>query len=339
MLDSPTKTHSPTPPATSVALRTLATEIAGIEALVACLQDGSDQGLQKPFEAALKAIGALAQTARVIVSGMGKSGHIARKICATLASTGQSALFVHPAEASHGDLGMINQGDLILALSWSGETAELADIITFAHRFKIPLVAMTSNADSTLAKAADIALTLPKAPEACPNGLAPTTSTTMQLAMGDALAIALLEQKGFTAQDFRLFHPGGKLGAKLTFVRDIMHTDARLPRVSPATNLGEAVLQMTSAGFGCVLVCSEHGNLIGIITDGDLRRHMRADLLAVEAQSIMTRAPQTILPEALAVDALEMMQSRKIAALPVVDGQGALCGLLHIHDLLRLGVA
>lgn len=326
------------PLATGAALRTLSSEVAGLEALSQSLKDASPSGLQCAFEASVSAILALG-SGRVIVSGMGKSGHIARKISATLASTGQAALFVHPAEASHGDLGMINIGDLVLALSWSGETTELADIITFTRRFNLALIAMTSNPQSTLAKAADIALILPKAPEACPNGVAPTTSTTMQLALGDALAIALLEQKGFTVEDFRVFHPGGKLGAKLTFVRDVMHTGGRLPLIVPEADMADALLQMTGAGFGCALVCTAEGLLQGIITDGDLRRHMRADLLSMAVQDVMTPSPQTIAPDALAVDALERMEARKIAALPVVEASGRVLGLLHIHDLLRLGVA
>jgi arabinose-5-phosphate isomerase len=275
----------------------------------------------------------------VIVTGMGKSGHVGRKIAATLASTGQPAYFVHPGEASHGDLGMIQQGDVILALSWSGETSELADIITYSRRFQIGLISITSKLESALGSEADVCLALPKSEEACPNGLAPTTSTTMQLALGDALAVALLEAKGFTAQDFRVFHPGGKLGAKLTFVRDIMHRDERVPLVRLGAGMGEAVVQISAKGFGCVGVVDADGKLAGIVTDGDLRRHMRPDLMGAKVDDVMTRAPRTVTPETLGVEALEMLNSRKISAMLVVDQGNIPCGIVHLHDLLRLGVA
>jgi arabinose-5-phosphate isomerase len=281
----------------------------------------------------------LAATGRVIVTGMGKSGHVGRKIAATLASTGQPAYFVHPGEASHGDLGMIQQGDVILALSWSGETSELADIITYSRRFQIGLISITSKLESALGSEADVCLALPKSEEACPNGLAPTTSTTMQLALGDALAVALLEAKGFTAQDFRVFHPGGKLGAKLTFVRDIMHRDERVPLVRLGAGMGEAVVQISAKGFGCVGVVDADGKLAGIVTDGDLRRHMRPDLMGAKVDDVMTRAPRTVTPETLGVEALEMLNSRKISAMLVVDQGNIPCGIVHLHDLLRLGVA
>ncbi len=316
------------------ALRTLGLERAGIAALEAAL---SQTGLGDLFARAIEMISS--SNGRVIVTGMGKSGHVGRKITATLASTGQPAYFVHPGEASHGDLGMIQQGDVILALSWSGETAELADIITYSRRFQIPLVAITSNADSALGSEADVCLALPKSEEACPNGLAPTTSTTMQLALGDAIAVALLEVKGFTAQDFRVFHPGGKLGAKLTFVRDIMHRDERVPLVPLGVLMGDAVVQISAKGFGCVGVVNTDGTLAGIVTDGDLRRHMRPDLMAAHVDDVMTRAPRTVTPETLGVEALEMLNSRKISAMLVVDPQNRPCGIVHLHDLLRLGVA
>ena len=316
------------------ALRTLGLERAGIAAIEAALMLN---GLGDRFADAVALIGAA--PGRVIVTGMGKSGHIGRKITATLASTGQPATFVHPGEASHGDLGMIQAGDVILALSWSGETAELADIITYSRRFRIGLVAITSNADSALGSEADICLTLPKSEEACPNGLAPTTSTTMQLALGDALAIALLEAKGFTAQDFRVFHPGGKLGAKLTFVRDIMHRDDRIPRVHLGASMGEAVVEISAQGFGCVSVLDVDGKIAGIVTDGDLRRHMRPDLMGARVEDVMTRAPRTVTPETLGVEALEMLNARKISAMLVVDPSNRPCGIVHLHDLLRLGVA
>jgi arabinose-5-phosphate isomerase len=268
---------------------------------------------------------------------MGKSGHVGRKITATLASTGTPALFVHPAEASHGDLGMVQPHDVIVALSWSGETAELRDIVAYALRFKVTLIGLTSNKESALAKAANIALVLPKAEEACPNGLAPTTSTTMQMALGDALAVALLEVRGFTARDFRTFHPGGKLGAQLKAVRDVMHSGERLPLISERALMGEALVEMSAKGLGCAIVISDDGTLAGIITDGDLRRHMGADLITRAVCDIMTRAPLTIEEDMLLVEALEMIESRKITALIVTHAQKPV-GVVHVLDLLRAGV-
>jgi arabinose-5-phosphate isomerase len=275
---------------------------------------------------------------RIIVSGMGKSGHIGRKIAATMASTGTPAFFVHPGEASHGDLGMITPDDAILALSWSGETLELRDMIHHARRFRVPLVAITSSAASALGKAATVALVLPKSVEACPHGLAPTTSTTMQLAIGDALAVALLESGGFTASDFRIFHPGGKLGAGLTFVRDVMHGGARTPLVTRGTRMGDAILVMSEQGVGCVGVQNEDGNLAGIITDGDLRRHMGPGLLEAPVETIMSANPRTVRPDVIASEALDIMNSSKITALFVVDN-GKPVGVLHVHDMLKIGVA
>lgn len=315
------------------ALRTLELERAGLDSLAAAL----DGALGRAFAEAVALIGGC--SGRVIVTGMGKSGHVARKISATLASTGAPAIYVHPAEASHGDLGMIQTQDVILALSWSGETPELADLITYAGRFRIPLVAMTSREDSALARAADVRLVLPAAEEACPNGLAPTTSTTMQLTLGDALAVALLEARGFTAQDFRVFHPGGKLGAKLVLVRDLMHRAETLPLTPLGATMAQAVLEISSKGFGCVGVVDAEGRLAGIVTDGDLRRHMRPDLMTAPVAEVMTRNPRSVAPEALAAAALEVMNAKKIMALFVVDAAGAPCGLVHMHDLLRLGVA
>ena len=294
-------------------------------------------GLGGAFARAVETIGAA--TGRTIVTGMGKSGHVARKIAATLASTGAPAYFVHPGEASHGDLGMIRSGDVILALSWSGETAELADIITYSRRFAIPLVAITSGAESALGREADVRLCMPRAEEACPNGLAPTTSTTMQLAVGDALAVALLEAKGFTAQDFRLFHPGGKLGARLTFLRDVMHAGERLPLVRDDAQMGEAVVEISAKGFGCVGVLDAQGKLAGIVTDGDLRRHMRPDLMSARVSDVMTRGPQVGAPDQLAAEALQLISSRKIGALFVVNEAGRPLGIVHLHDLLRIGAA
>jgi arabinose-5-phosphate isomerase len=316
------------------ALRAVTIERKGLVALEEAL--ASEGALAEALEQAVAAL--TATTGRAIVTGIGKSGHIARKIAATFASTGQSAAFVHPAEASHGDLGMVQNGDVVLALSWSGESVELAAIITYAKRFKIPLIAMTSQAESALGRQADIVLALPSAQEACPNGLAPTTSTTMQLALGDALAMALLEAKGFTARDFRDLHPGGKLGAKLAFVRDIMHRGAAVPRIEVGQPLGQAIVEMTSKGFGCVGVFRADGALAGLITDGDLRRHLRGSGgLATPVEDVMTRRPRVIAPDALVAEALEVI-SHKISNLLVVEA-GEVVGIVHFHDLLRLGAA
>jgi arabinose-5-phosphate isomerase len=278
---------------------------------------------------------------RIVVSGMGKSGHIARKIAATLASTGTASLFVHPAEASHGDLGMIVAGDAVLALSNSGETAELADLVDHARRFGLPLVAITARAGSTLARAASVALLLPPAAEACPMGLAPTTSTTMQMALGDALAVALLTRRGFTASDFRQFHPGGRLGARLKHVRDLMHEGDAVPLAAPDTAMHRALLVMTEKRFGCLGVVDSIGRLVGILTDGDLRRAMGPDLLDRQVGAIMTAAPRTIGPDALAAEAMHEMtaRARPITALFVVDSDARPVGILHLHDLLRAGLA
>jgi arabinose-5-phosphate isomerase len=274
---------------------------------------------------------------RVIVSGMGKSGHIARKIAATFASTGTPAQFVHPAEASHGDLGMVMRGDVLLVLSNSGETPELADIIAHSRRFDIPLIGIASRNGSTLLRQSDVALMLPAAPEACETGIVPTTSTTMTLALGDALAIALMEHRAFTPDHFRIFHPGGKLGARLMTVRDLMHTS--LPLVTPDTPMSETLLTITQSGFGVVGVAGTDGYLAGIVTDGDLRRHMDG-LLGLTAGQVMTAGPRTIGPDALAEKALNVMNDRKITCLFVTAADGKTpVGILHIHDLLRAGVA
>lgn len=279
----------------------------------------------------------MASSGRVIVSGMGKSGHIARKIAATFASTGTPAQFVHPAEASHGDLGMVARGDVVLVLSNSGETSELADIIAHTRRFDIPLIGVASRPGSTLLREADVAILLPAAPEACETGIVPTTSTTMMLALGDALAIALMEHRAFTPDHFRVFHPGGKLGAKLLRVADLMHTT--LPLVQATTPMSETLLIISASGFGVVGVTDAGGALIGVVTDGDLRRHMDG-LLSLTAGEVMTRAPRTIAPEALAEKALALMNDRKITCLFVVGAASAgnAVGILHIHDLLRAGV-
>jgi arabinose-5-phosphate isomerase len=319
-------------PAIHSALRTLETERDGLTILMEAIGNG----LGAPFTAAIETIAAA--KGRVIVTGMGKSGHVGRKMTATFASTGTPAHYVHPAEASHGDLGMIQTDDVIIALSWSGETAELADIIGYSRRFRVPLIALTSNAESTLGRAADVCLTLPKAKEACPNGLAPTTSTTIQLALGDALAVALLERRGFTADHFRVFHPGGKLGARLKLVREIMHKDERLPVVGVEARMGEAIEEIGRKGFGAVIVVNGDGTLAGIVTDGDLRRNLRPDLATLPVTAIMTKTPRTIAPDALVASALEMEEASRITALIVVENSRPV-GLVHYLDLLRAGAA
>jgi arabinose-5-phosphate isomerase len=313
-------------------LRTLEAEAGGIAALVAAINDG----LAQPIAAAIELI--RAARGRLIVTGMGKSGHVAHKIAATFASTGTPAFFVHPGEASHGDLGMITADDVIMALSWSGETAELKDLINYSRRFRIGLIALTADAESTLAKAADVVLTLPQAREACPHNLAPTTSSLMQLALGDALAVALLESRGFTALKFRELHPGGRLGAKLQFIRDIMHTGDAVPLARLGTAMSEALVEMTAKGFGCVGITAGDGKLAGIITDGDLRRHMRADLLAAKVDEVMTRNPKTVSGDQMVSEAIELLNSSKITAVIVVDADRPV-GIVHLHDLLRAGVA
>jgi arabinose-5-phosphate isomerase len=314
------------------ALRTLDAERSGIDALIESLRNG----LGTQFAAAVDLI--RAAQGRVIVTGMGKSGHVGTKIASTFASTGTPAMFVHPAEASHGDMGMITKGDVILALSWSGETAELKNLIDYSQRFAIGLIAMTSKADSTLAKTADVALILPLAREACPHNMAPTTSSLMQLALGDALAIALLESHGFTANDFGMLHPGGKLGALLKTVSDFMHSGELVPLARLGTPMSEAILQMSAKGFGCVGITDADGKLAGIITDGDLRRHMRNDLLDAKVDDVMTKAPKTVRPDQLISETLDILNSRKVTALFAVD-DGKPVGIIHVHDLLRAGAA
>jgi arabinose-5-phosphate isomerase len=314
------------------ALRTLEAEGSGITALSAALSNG----LGESFAAACDLI--RGAKGRVIVTGMGKSGHVGRKIAATFASTGTPAFFVHPGEASHGDLGMITPDDVILALSWSGETVELKNLIDYSRRYRCGLIAVTAKARSTLAQSADVTLLLPQAREACPHNLAPTTSSLMQLALGDALAVALLESRGFTALDFGALHPGGQLGAMLKFVRDLMHTGATIPLAPLGSKMSEAVIVMTSAGFGCVGIIDGRGQLAGIITDGDLRRHMGPSMLDAKVEDVMTKAPKTVTPGQLASEALEILNSRKITALMVAE-RGKPVGIVHIHDLLRAGVA
>lgn len=314
-------------------LRTVETEQAGLTAFCQALS----AGLSAAF---LQAVQVIEQNAgAVIVTGMGKSGHIGRKIAATLASTGTRSHFVHPAEASHGDLGMIGDQDVVLALSWSGEAPELANILTYTRRFGNKLVAMTAQPDSALGKAADIGLFLPKAEEACPNGLAPTTSTTMQLVAGDVLAVLLLERRGFSAHDFRRYHPGGKLGAQLMTVSQLMHKAPELPLVARESLLSQAIVEMTSKRFGIAGVVDEAGDLVGVLTDGDLRRAFQGGFMDMRVDEAMGRRhpPQTIAPDAMAAQALAHMSLTKITCMFVVQN-GRPVGLLHIHDLLRAGL-
>lgn len=312
----------------TAARRVVELEIAGLTALVDSI--GSEVVMAIRILANVKG--------RVVVSGMGKSGHIARKIAATLASTGTPAIFVHPAEASHGDLGMITAEDAVFALSNSGETTELADLVDFCKRFEIPLISMTGRSESTLSDAADAALVIPAAAEACPMGLAPTTSTTVMLALGDAVAVALLEKRGFSRDDFHTFHPGGKLGRRLLKVRDIMHGGTELPLVERDAAMSDALILMTEKGLGCVGVTDANGDLAGIITDGDLRRHMSPDLTTLAVTDVMTVGAKTLHPDNLASEALHILNEFKITNAFVVDNNRPV-GVLHIHDCLRAGVA
>ncbi|MDJ0949429.1 MAG: KpsF/GutQ family sugar-phosphate isomerase [Alphaproteobacteria bacterium] len=315
-------------PDLSAAQRVLALEIEGIATL--------SRQLDESFVQALDLLSAI--EGRIVVTGIGKSGHIGCKIAATLSSTGTPALFVHPAEASHGDLGMITGGDAILAISNSGETEELSDLVQYSRRFSIPLVAITCRAESALAEAADMVLLVPRSAEACPMGLAPTTSTTVTLALGDAIAVALLERKGFSKDDFHILHPGGKLGRRLLRVSDIMHKGDEMPLVRGEATMQEALLEMTGKRLGCMGILSDDGRLAGIVTDGDLRRHMQDDLLARTAGEIMTCDPCTIRPQALAAEALNLMNGRKITVLFVVEDERPI-GIIHMHDIYRAGVA
>jgi arabinose-5-phosphate isomerase len=314
--------------AVAVGRRVLAVEAEALRTLAGALGEDFTRAVETLFQA----------KGRIACTGMGKSGHVARKIAATLASTGSPALFVHPAEASHGDLGMIGPGDVVLALSKSGEARELADILAYAKRFDIPLLAMTAAPDSALGRAADIVLTLPDAEEATAEVSAPTTSTTLQLALGDALAVALLERRGFTAGDFRLYHPGGKLGAMLRTVADLMHGLDDTPLTPPDAPMREALLVMTEKRFGCVGVLGSDGRLAGIITDGDLRRHMDG-LFDHRAGEVMTAGPKTVPPTMLAAEALKRMsQTAPSSTVLFVVEDDRPVGILHIHDLVRAGV-
>ncbi|NDE90463.1 MAG: KpsF/GutQ family sugar-phosphate isomerase [Alphaproteobacteria bacterium] len=306
----------------------LATEVHALQELAASLDER--------FTKAIEVIAGL--KGRVAVTGIGKSGHVARKIAATLASTGTPAFFVHPAEASHGDLGMVTRDDCVLALSNSGEASELGDIISYSRRFSIPLIAMTSGKDSNLGAQADIVLEIPKAAEACPMGLAPTSSTTMMMALGDALAVTLLHRNEFTPSDYKVFHPGGKLGSKLLLVRDLMHKGDMVPLAAPDTKVSDIILIMTNKTFGCCGIVDGNNVLQGIITDGDLRRHMKNNLLELSAETIMTRAPKTIGPAALAAEALGKMNEKKVTSFFVLDEGNAVVGIIRMHDLLKAGV-
>ncbi len=312
--------------AAAVARRVLETEARALEVMARTLDGG--------FSRAVEILHGVA--GRIVCTGVGKSGHVGRKIAATLASTGAPALFVHATEASHGDLGMIGQDDAVLALSRSGETRELADVVAYAKRFGIPLIGMTAKADSALGKASDVVLLLPDLPEAAEGVDAPTTSTTLQIALGDALAVALIERRGFTAQEFGAFHPGGKLGAALRTVGDLMHAGSDLPLVDAATPMAQALLVMTEKRFGCVGVTGADGRLDGLITDGDLRRHLDG-LFDHTAGEVMTRGPKTVSPQTLAGEALKLLNDSRITVLFVVD-HGKPVGILHVHDVLRAGV-
>lgn len=318
---------------TASALRTIRMEKEGLEAL----SEAFTGELERAFLKAVEKIGSL--DGRVIVTGVGKNSHIGAKIAATLASTGTPSFFVHAAEANHGDLGMITPADVILALSWSGQTTELQGIIAFSRRFHIPLVAITAGPDSALAGAADIVLLLPKKSEACPHGLAPTTSALMQLAIGDALALSLLEARGFTSEDFKTFHPGGKLGALLTHVSEIMHTGDAIPLVKIGTLVPQAAMVLSHKRFGCVGILDENERLAGIVTNGDIARHMEKPLQDIAVESIMTRTPKTVKPDTLAAAAMAMLNDHNISALLVMGGDGKVEGVVGFHDLLRIGVA
>jgi len=321
------------------AVRTLDAEAEGIAALSAALRDGLGRALNAAIELIRTSHKDETARGRLIVTGMGKSGHVARKLAATFASTGTPAFFVHPSEASHGDLGMIQDEDVVLALSWSGETAELKNIIDYAKRRNIALIGMTSDANSTLGRAADVVLALPQAREACPHNLAPTTSSLMQLALGDALAIALLDSRGFSAQQFHVLHPGGRLGALLKFARDVMRTGDAIPVAKTGSRMAEAVVEMSSKGLGCIGIVDTHGQLCGIITDGDLRRWIeRHGLTDATVDEIMTRNPKSCRPDQLVSEVIEALNSSKITAMFVVEGNRP-AGVVHLHDLLRIGVA
>ena len=315
----------------AIAVRSLRLGMSALDEVIGLLEGD----LGAAFERAVETI--VAVKGRVIVCGIGKSGHVGRKLAATLASTGTHAFFVHPTEASHGDLGMIAADDVIVALSWSGETVELGDLVSFSRRFSIPLIAITCNADSTLGRAADVLLALPKVRESCPHDLAPTTSSLIQLALGDALAVALVESRGFTSARFKTLHPGGTLAARLKTVRQLMHTGDEVPLVPDDMVMSDVLIEITRRRYGCVGVVDAEARLIGIVTDGDLRRHMGPAILDTTVQQVMTAAPVVVEADLLASAALEVMNRKRITAIFVVEA-GRPAGILHIHDLLRAGV-
>ncbi|HEY0264294.1 MAG TPA: KpsF/GutQ family sugar-phosphate isomerase [Granulicella sp.] len=327
-MSTPEETHAS-------ASRTLNLEIAGLKSLLYALDGTLGTHLHMAVELILTRT---AQGGRVLVTGVGKSGHIGRKLAATLTSTGTPAHFLHAGEAGHGDLGILQPKDVILAISWSGETTELATVVDYSHRIHAPLVAITSSRHSTLGAAADLCLELPSLPEACPNGLAPTTSTTMQLALGDALAVCLLESRGFSSTEFHALHPNGRLGAQLRRANALMHTGDRLPLVREGTSLSAAIVEMTSKGFGVTAVLDEQGHLTGIVTDGDLRRAFRSGFSDRPVEAVMTHSPWTIPPDALAAEILFQMNARSVTTVFIVEN-GAPVGILHIHDLLRTGLS
>ncbi|WP_422925767.1 KpsF/GutQ family sugar-phosphate isomerase [Singulisphaera sp. PoT] len=314
--------------------RTLQTASDALESVLSLLND--DDAFGNAFEKAVEMI--VEGKGRLIICGVGKSGHIGRKIAATMASTGTPAFFVHPTEASHGDLGMIGPADVLLLLSWSGETLELANVLTYAKRFAIPIIAITSQANSVLGRNANIGLCLPRVAEACHLGLAPTTSTFLQLLIGDALAVALLERRGFTAQDFKTFHPGGKLGAQLAQVSEIAHIGDEVPIVPLGTLMSDAILTMSAKGFGVIGVIDGDGKITGVITDGDLRRHMSGELLAQPVENVMSSNPRVVDSTMLAAAVLKVLENSRITVVFVVNGDQRPVGIVHIHDLLRAGV-
>lgn len=324
-------------PISSIASFRTTTRVAAeaLSQLDANLTEGSELGAA--FDRAVDLI--IRSRGRLIIAGVGKSGHIGRKIAATMASTGTPSFFVHPTEASHGDLGMIVPADILLLLSWSGETQELANLLTYAKRFTITVIAVTSRAESTLGRNADVLLCLPQVMEACPNRLAPTTSTLLQLLLGDALAIALLERRGFTSQDFKVFHPGGKLGAHLIPVGELAHTGDEVPIVPLGTLMSEAILVMSSKGFGVIGIVDADNYIVGIITDGDLRRHMAPDLLSRPVEEVMTPEPRVVEATRVAAAVTQFLEASRITVVFVVDEQGHPVGVVHVHDLLRAGVA
>lgn len=316
------------------AIRTIGTEVAGLQTLANAIEGDLGREIGKACEI-IRGI-----SGRVIVTGVGKSGHVGGKLAATLASTGTPAFFVHPSEANHGDLGMIARDDVVVALSWSGETQELKGVLAYSSRFQIPLIAITRNAQSALGQEATVCLELPRSKEACPNGLAPTTSTTMQMAVGDALSVALLESRGFSADDFGIYHPGGSLGANLSRISDIMHKEDRIPLVREKTSMEDAILVLSEKRFGCVGITDATGKLVGLFTDGDLARNLDKDFRSLKVDDLMTREPKTISKDALVTSAMATLEEFNISALIVTDGKDSVpVGIVHLHDLLRIGAA